>query len=60
MMSHEPETQATLTDENGAHPDAKADGSTYRLLPEMFRTGFMLRAIEEMSVEEGFRGAGSP
>lgn len=60
MMSHEPETQAALTDEPERGPEqsamraqvlklmeARIDG-----LPEAFRTVFMLRAVVEMSVEE--------
>lgn len=60
MASHEPETQAALTEK----PDRSPEQSVIRvqmrklmearidLLPEAFRTVFMLRAIEEMSVEE--------
>lgn len=60
MISPEPEIQAALTDE----PDRGPEHSVMRvqmrklmearidLLPEAFRTVFMLRAIEEMSVEE--------
>lgn len=60
MMSSEPETQAALTDEPERGPEQSVQRSQMRkliearidLLPEAFRTVFMLRAIEEMSVEE--------
>lgn len=60
MMSSEPETQAALTDEPERGPEQAAQRSQMRKLiearidrlPEVFRTAFMLRAIEEMSVEE--------
>lgn len=60
MISSEPETQAALTDEPGRGPEQsmmrvqmrKLMEARIDLLPEAFRTVFMLRAIEEMSVEE--------
>jgi RNA polymerase sigma-70 factor (ECF subfamily) len=60
MMSSEPETQAALTDEPERGPEQSLQRSQMRnlmearidRLPEAFRTVFMLRAIEEMSVEE--------
>lgn len=60
MMSHEPETQAALTDEPERGPEQSAmRAQVLKLmearidcLPEAFRTVFMLRAVEEMSVEE--------
>lgn len=60
MMSSEPETQAALTDEPERGPEQSVQRSQMHkliearidLLPEAFRTVFMLRAIEEMSVEE--------
>lgn len=60
MTSHEPEIQAALTD----RPDRSPEHSVMRVemrkllearvdqLPEAFRTVFILRAIEEMSVED--------
>lgn len=60
MMSSEPETQAALTDEPERGPEQAVHRSQVRKLmearidrlPEAFRTVFVLRAIEEMSVEE--------
>lgn len=60
MMSSEPEIQAALTDEPERGPEQAVQRSQVRKLmearidrlPEMFRTVFVLRAIEEMSVEE--------
>jgi RNA polymerase sigma-70 factor, ECF subfamily len=60
MISHEPETQAALTDEPERGPEQAAMRSQMRKLmgaridrlPEAFRTVFVLRAVEEMSVEE--------
>lgn len=60
MMSHEPETRAALTDEPERGPEQSAMRAQMRklmearidLLPETFRTVFMLRAVEEMSVED--------
>jgi RNA polymerase sigma-70 factor (ECF subfamily) len=60
MMSSKPETQAALTDEPERGPDQSLQRSQMRRLmesridrlPEVFRTVFILRAIEEMSVEE--------
>lgn len=60
MMSSEPETLAALTEEPERGPEQAVQRSQMRklvearidVLPEAFRTVFMLRAIEEMSVEE--------
>ena len=60
MMSSDPETLAALTDEPERSPEQAAQRSQMRKLmearidrlPEAFRTVFMLRAIEELSVEE--------
>jgi RNA polymerase sigma-70 factor (ECF subfamily) len=60
MMSPKPETQAALTEEPERGPDQSLQRSQMRRLmesridrlPEVFRTVFILRAIEEMSVEE--------
>lgn len=60
MTSPEPETQAALTDTPERGPEHSALRSQVRLLlesridllPEVYRTVFMLRAVEEMSVEE--------
>lgn len=60
MISHDPETQAALTES----PDHGSEQSVLRtqirqmlesridLLPDVYRTVFMLRAVEEMNVEE--------
>lgn len=60
MMSSEPETQAALTEAPDRGPEQSVQRMQMRALmearidqlPEAFRTVFMLRAIEEMSVEE--------
>jgi RNA polymerase sigma-70 factor (ECF subfamily) len=60
MTSSEPETQAALTDEPERGPEQAVQRSQIRKLiearidrlPEAFRTVFMLRAIQELSVEE--------
>ncbi|MBE7420028.1 MAG: RNA polymerase sigma factor [Ideonella sp.] len=60
MTSDEPDTRAALTEarERGPEPTlARAQvrallESRIDLLPEMYRSVFMLRAVEEMSVEE--------
>lgn len=60
MSSPEPETQAAFTDTPQRGPEHSALRSQVRtllesridLLPEAYRTVFMLRAVEEMSVEE--------
>lgn len=60
MSSPEPETQAAFTDTPERGPEHSALRSQVRtllesridLLPEACRTVFMLRAVEEMSVEE--------
>lgn len=60
MTSPEPETQAAFTDTPERGPEHSALRSQVRtllesridLLPEACRTVFMLRAVEEMSVEE--------
>ncbi|MDE2598056.1 MAG: RNA polymerase sigma factor [Rhodocyclaceae bacterium] len=60
MNSIDPEIQASLTDDPAHSPESLAMRAQIRLLlearidllPEAFRTVFMLRAVEEMSVEE--------
>ena len=60
MNSIEPEIQASLTDDPGHRPESLVMRAQVRkllearidLLPEAFRIVFMLRAVEEMSVEE--------
>lgn len=60
MTPHESEAQTALTDEPERSPEQSMMRVQMRkllearidLLPEAFRTVFMLRAIEEMSVEE--------
>lgn len=60
MTSPEPETQAALADTPARNPEqilARAEirqlmEARIDRLPEAFRTVFMLRAVEEMSVEE--------
>ncbi|MCC7039090.1 MAG: RNA polymerase sigma factor [Burkholderiales bacterium] len=60
MLADDPETQAALTDAPDRAPEQAALRTQIRallearidLLPEVYRTVFMLRAVEEMSVEE--------
>lgn len=60
MTSTEPDIQAALTDAPDDRPEPSAMRAQLRqllesridLLPDAFRTVFMLRAVEEMSVEE--------
>ena len=60
MDSPDPELQASLEDNPDHRPERAAMRAEVRrlmearidLLPEVFRTVFMLRAVEEMSVEE--------
>ncbi|MDF0642693.1 MAG: RNA polymerase sigma factor [Nitrospira sp.] len=60
MNSPEPDIQASLTDEPSRRPEHAAMRAQLRtllearidLLPEAFRAVFMLRAVEEMNVEE--------
>ncbi|SFM04006.1 RNA polymerase sigma factor [Variovorax sp. OV329] len=60
MNSTEPETQASLTADPDRQPERVAMRAEIRklmearidLLPEAFRSVFMLRAVEEMSVED--------
>jgi len=68
MNSIDPEIQVSLLD----NPDQRPENSVMRaqmrkllearidLLPEAFRTVFMLRAVEEMSVEEVSQALGIP
>lgn len=68
MISPDPGTQAALTET----PDQSPEQSTLRaqlrgimearidLLPEVYRTVFMLRAVEEMSVEDVSQALGIP
>ncbi|HXE22533.1 MAG TPA: RNA polymerase sigma factor [Rhodoferax sp.] len=68
MNSTEPEIQASLTDEPSNRPEHQAMRAQMRvllearidLLPEAFRTVFMLRAVEEMNVEETAQALGIP
>ncbi|HQR03551.1 MAG: RNA polymerase sigma factor [Proteobacteria bacterium] len=60
MNTTDPELQVSLTGNPAQQPENMAMRSEFRrllearidLLPEVFRTVFMLRAVEEMSVEE--------
>ena len=60
MLSPDPRTQAALTDTPDRGPEQSALRAQIRrimearidCLPESFRTVFMLRAVEEMSVED--------
>jgi len=60
MSSPEPDTQAAFTDEPDRGPERLLARAQVRALlesridrlPEMYRTVFMLRAVEELSVEE--------
>ena len=60
MTSTDPDIQSALTDDAAAQPDSQAERAHLRQLmearidrlPEAFRTVFMLRAVEEMSVDE--------
>ena len=60
MESADPHTQASLEDDPDRRPEHAAMRSEVRrlmearidMLPEAFRTVFMLRAVEELSVEE--------
>lgn len=60
MISHEPETQAALTEPSDRGSEQSVLRAQIRRmlesridrLPEVYRTVFMLRAVEEMSVEE--------
>jgi len=60
MISHEPEIQAALTEptDHGSEQSVlrtqirRMLESRIDLLPEVYRTVFMLRAVQEMSVEE--------
>lgn len=60
MMSSDHDTQSALTEAPDRGPEQSVERVQIRaliearidLLPEMFRSVFMLRAIEEMSVDE--------
>lgn len=60
MSTNDPDIQTSLTDDPGRLPDRAAMRAQLRkllearigLLPEAFRSVFMLRAVEEMSVAE--------
>ncbi|MFT0544854.1 RNA polymerase sigma factor [Allopusillimonas ginsengisoli] len=60
MKSTEPEIQASLAADDDRQPEPSAMRAQLRtimearidLLPDLYRTVFMLRAVEEMSVEE--------
>ena len=68
MTSIDPEIQASLSDDPDDRPDHFAMRAGVRkllearidLLPENFRTVFMLRAVEEMSVEDVSEALGIP
>lgn len=68
MHSTEPETQAALTADPDRQPDRLAMRAEIRrlmearidLLPDVFRSVFMLRAVEEMDVEEVAQALGIP
>ena len=68
MNSLEPAVQASLTDDPAQQPERVALRAQLReliearidLLPEAFRTVFMLRAVEEMSVDEVADALGIP
>lgn len=68
MNSTEPETVASLTADPDRQPDRIAMREELRqlmearidLLPDAFRSVFMLRAVEEMSVEEVSQALGIP
>lgn len=68
MHSTEAETQAALTADPDRQPDRLAMRAEIRrlmearidLLPDVFRSVFMLRAVEEMDVEEVSQALGIP
>ena len=68
MNSTEPETQASLTADPDGQPDRFAMRAELRqlmevridLLPDAFRSVFMLRAVEELTVEEVSQVLGIP
>jgi RNA polymerase sigma-70 factor (ECF subfamily) len=68
MTSPDPETQAALTDAPERGPEQSTLRSQVRkimetridLLPEVYRTVFVLRAVEEMSVEDVARALDIP
>ncbi len=68
MMSSDRDTQSALTEAPDRSPDQSAERLQVRalvearidLLPEVFRSVFMLRAIEEMSVDEVSEALGIP
>lgn len=68
MNSTEPETQASLTADPDWQPERIAMRAELRrlmearidLLPDAFRSVFMLRAVEEMTVEEVAQALGIP
>ncbi|CAM5779244.1 RNA polymerase sigma factor [Ottowia pentelensis] len=68
MISPEPAIQAALTDEPERQPEPAAMRAELRQLlesridhlPDAFRTVFMLRAVEELSVEEVAQALGIP
>ncbi|MCG3200727.1 MAG: hypothetical protein NFCOHLIN_00589 [Gammaproteobacteria bacterium] len=68
MTSPEPETLAALTDAPDRGPEPSVLRTQIRelmeshidLLPEVYRTVFMLRAVEEMSVEDIGQALGIP
>lgn len=68
MQSTEPDTQAHLHDDPDGQPDRLAMRAELRrlmearidLLPEVFRCVFVLRAVEELSVEEVASALGIP
>lgn len=68
MISTDSEIQASLTDDSDRQPEQTAMRAQMRqllesridLLPEAFRTVFMLRAVEEMNVGEVSEALGIP
>jgi RNA polymerase sigma-70 factor (ECF subfamily) len=68
MDSPEPDVQAALTEAPDRGPEQAAVRAQTRrlmearidLLPEVFRTVFVLRAVEEMSVEDVAEALGIP
>ena len=68
MTSADPDIQMALTDDAAEQPDSLAERAHLRhlmearidRLPEVFRTVFMLRAVEELSVDEVAQVLGIP
>jgi len=68
MLSQDPKTQAALTEDPARGPEQELHRAQVRrlmedridLLPDAYRTVFMLRAVEEMSVEDVAAALGIP